>query len=151
MKIMVSGPIISWQIEVETLETVRYFIFLGSQIAAYGDCSHKIKRHLLLGRKAMTNLGSILKIRDITLLTNIDLVSYVFSSNHVWIRELDHKEAECQRIDSFELWCWRRLLTVPLCSRRSYQSILKEIIPEYSLELCWSTNTLATWCEQMIP
>ena len=84
----------------------------------------------------MTNLGSILKIRDITLLTNIDLVSYVFSSNHVWIRELDHKEAECQRIDSFELWCWRRLLTVPLCSRSSYQSILKEIIPEYSLELC---------------
>ena len=121
---MVSGPIISWQIEVETLETVRYFIFLGSQIAAYGDCSHKIKRHLLLGRKAMTNLGSILKIRDITLPTKVHLVKTMYFPVVIyWCESWTVKKAEHRRIDAFELWFWRRLLRVLYC---------KEIQPVHS-------------------
>ena len=128
---MESGPITSWQIDGETLETVADFIFLGSKISADADCSHEIKRHLLLGRKAMTNLKS----RDITLPANVHLVKatvfpvviYVCES---WTRKL----AERQRLVAFELWCWRRLLRVPWMARRFNQSILKEISPEYSLE-----------------
>ena len=111
------------------------FIFLGSKITADGDCSHEIKRRLLLGRKAMTNLDSILKNRDITLLKKgPSSQNYGFYSNHVWMWELSIKKAEWWRIDTFELWCWRRLLRVPWTARRSNQSILKEISPAYSLE-----------------
>ena len=125
---MASGPITSWQIDGET---VSDFIFGGSKITADGDCSHEIRRRLLLGRKGMTNLDSIFKSRDITL-PNKGLSSqgYGFSSSRVWTI----KKAECRRIDTFELWCWRRLLRVLWTARRSNQSILKEISPEYSLE-----------------
>ena len=134
-KIMASSPIISWQIDGETMETVTDFIFLGSKITADGDCSHEIKRHLLLGRKAMTNLDSILKSRDTTLPTNICLVKpMVFPVVMYGCESWTIKKAEHQRIDAFELWCWRRLLRVPWTARRSNQSILKEISPEYSLE-----------------
>ena len=131
---MVSGPITSWEIDGETVETVRDFIFLGSKITADGDWTHEMKRYLLLGRKAMTNLGSILKSRDITLLTKVHLVKdmvipVVMYGCESWII----KKAEHRRIDAFEL-CWRRLLRVPRTARRSNQSILKEISPEYSLE-----------------
>ena len=132
-KIMASGPITSWQIDGGTMETMTDFIFGGSKIITDGDCSHENKRHLVFGRKVMTNLDSILKSRDITLPTKVCLVKAVFSSSHVWMWELDYK-AECQRTDAFELWCWRRLLRVPWTSRRSNESILKEISPEYSLE-----------------
>ena len=135
MKIMAFSPITSWQIDGEKIETVIEFIFLGSKITADGDCSHEITRHLLLGRKAVTNLDSILKSRDITLQTNVCLVkAMVFP---VVIYRCDSwtiKKAECQRIDAFELWCWRRLLRVPWTARGSNQSILKAINPEYSLE-----------------
>ena len=132
---MASGPITSWQIDVETVETVTDFIFLGSNITADGDCSHKIKRHLLLGRKDMTNPDSILKSRDITLLTKVHQVkAMVFPVVMYGCESWTIKKAECQRINAFELWCWRRLLRVPWTSRRSNQSILKEISPEYSLE-----------------
>ena len=134
-KIMASGPITSWQIDGETMETVTDFIFLGSKITADGDCSHEIKRHLLLGRKSMTNLDSILKSRDITLPTKIYLVkTMVFPVVMYGCESWTIKKAEHQRIDAFELWCWRRLLRVPWTARRSDQSILKEISPEYSLE-----------------
>ena len=117
------------------LETVRNFIFLISKITADGDCSHEIERPLLLGRKTMTNLDSILKSRDVTLPTKgPSSQSYGFSSSHVWMWELDYKESWVPKIDAFELWCWRRLLRVPWTSRRSNQSILKEISPKYSLE-----------------
>ena len=119
----------------ETMETVTDFIFLGSKIIADGDCSHEIKRPLLLGRKPMTNLDSILKSRDITLSTKVHLVKAM--DFPVVMYECEHwtiKKAECQRIDAFKLWCWRRLLRVPWTARRSNQSILKEICPEYSLE-----------------
>ena len=134
-KIMTSGPITPWQIDGETIETVRDFIFRGSKITADGDCSHEIKRHLLLGRKAMTNLDSVLKSRDITLPTKVCLVKaiifmVVMYGCESWII----KKAEWQRIDAFELWCLRRLLRVPWIAKRSNQSILKEINPEYSLE-----------------
>ena len=134
-KIMATSPITSWQIDEETMETVRDFIFLGSKITADGDCSHATKRRLLLGRKAMANLDSILKSRDITLSTKIRLVQamvfpVVMYGCEIW----SIKKAECQRIDAFERWCWRRLLRVPWTARRSNQSILKEISPEYSLE-----------------
>ena len=133
-KIMASGPIISWQIDGETVETVRDS-FLGLQITADGDCSHEIKRRLLLGRKAMTNLDSILKSRDVTLLTNLQIIkAMVFAVVMYGCECWTIKKAECQRIDAFELWCWRRLLRVPWTARRSNQSILKEINPEYSLE-----------------
>ena len=118
--IMASGPITSWQIEGETLETVRDFIFLGSKITADGDCSHEIKRLLLLGRKAMTKLDSILKSRDVTLPTKVQSSqSYGFSSSHVGCESWTIKKVECRRIDAFELWCWRRLLESPLDSRES--------------------------------
>ena len=133
-KIMASGPITSWQIDGETIETVRDFIFLGSKITADGDCSHEIKRCLLLGRKALTNLESILKSRDITLPTNFHLVkAMVFPVVMYGCESWTIKKAECRRIDAFKLWCWRRLLRVPWTARISNQSI-REINPGYSLE-----------------
>ena len=130
-KIMASGPITSWQIDGETVETVTDFIFLGSKTTADGDCSHEIKRCLLLGRKAMTNLDSILRSRDITLPTKIYLVkAMVFPVGMCGYESLTIKKTECQGIDPFELWCWRRLLRVSWTARRSNQSILKEISPE---------------------
>ena len=120
---MASGPITSWQKDGETMGTVRNFIFLGSKITADGDCSHEIKRGLLLGKKAMTNLGSILKSRDITLPTKIHLVkAMVFPVVMYGCESWTIKKAECQRIDAFELWCWRRPLRVPWAARRSSQS-----------------------------
>ena len=135
MKIMASGPITSWQIDGETLETVTDFIFLGSEITADGDCSHEIKKPLLLGRKAMTNLDSVLKSRDITLLINVRIVkAMVFLVVMYGCDSWTIKKVERHRIDAFELWCWRRLLRVPWTTRRSNQSILKQINPEYTLE-----------------
>jgi len=135
MKIMASGPITSQQTDRETMETVADFIFLGSKITADGDYSHEIKRHLLLGRKAMTNLDSILKSRDITLPTKVRLVkAMVFPVVMYGCESWTIKKAECRRTDAFELWCWRRLLRVPWTARRSNQSTLKEISPECSLE-----------------
>ena len=166
MKIMASSSIISWQINGETMETVKDFILGGTKITADGDCSHKIKRCLLLGRKAMTNLDSIWKSRDITLLTKVHLVNaMVFPIVMYGCESWTIKKAECQRIDAFELWCWRRSLRVSWTARRSLrvswtarrsnQSILKEICPEYSLEglmlklklqyfghLMWRTDSL---------
>ena len=134
-KIMASGPITSWEIDGETMETVSDFNFLGSKITTDVDCSHEIKRRLLLGRKVMTNIGSILKSRDITLPTKVRLVkAMVFPVVMYGCERWTIKKAECQRIDAFELWCWRRLLRVPWTARRSNQSILKEISPKYSLE-----------------
>ena len=132
---MASGPITSWEIDGETMERVTDFIFLGSKITADGDCSHEIKRLLLFGRKAMTNLDSILKSRDITLSTKVHLVkAMVFPVVMYECESWTIKKIECRRIDSFELWYWRRLLRVPWTARRSNQSILQEISPEYSLE-----------------
>ena len=132
---MASGPITSWQVDGETVETVTDFIFLGFKITADGDCSHEIKRHSLLGRKAMTNLDSTLKSRDITLPTKVHLVkAMVFPVVMYGCESWTVKKAECRRIDAFEVWCWRRLLRVPWTARRSNQSILKEISLEYSLE-----------------
>ena len=132
---MVSGHITSWQIDGETMETVTDFILGGSKITAGSDCSHEIKRHLLLGRKAMINLDSILKRRDITLPTKVCLVkAMVFPVVMYGCESWTIKKAEHRRIDIFELCCWRRLLRVPWTARRSNQSILKEISPEYSLE-----------------
>jgi len=134
-KIMASGHITSWQIDGETMKTVTDFIFLGSKITAGGDCSHEIKRHLLLGRKAMTNLDSILKSRDITLLTKVHLVeAMVFPVVMCGCESWTTKKAECRRTDTFELLCWERFLRVPWTARRSNQSILKQSSPEYSLE-----------------
>ena len=134
-KIMASGPITSWQIDAETVETVKDFILGGSKITADGDCSHEIKRRLLLGRKVMTNLDSILKSRDTTLPRNVHLLkAIVFPVVTYGCESWTIKKAESQRIDAFELWCWRRLLRVPWTARRSNQSILKEINPECSLE-----------------
>ena len=131
---MTSRPITSWQIDGETVETVTDFIFLGSKIIADGDCSHEIKRCLLLGRRIMTNLDSMLKSRDISLPTKFHLVkAMVFPVVMYGCESWTIKKAECQRIDAFELWYWRRLLRVPWTARRSNQSILKEISPEYSL------------------
>ena len=132
---MASSPITSWQIVVETMETVTDFIFLGSKITADGDCSHEIKRCLLLGRKVMTNLDSILKNRDITLPMKVRLVkAIVFLVVMYGCESWTIKKAKHRRIDAFELWCWRRLLRVPWTARRSNQSILEEISPEYTLE-----------------
>ena len=134
-KIMASGPITSWQIVGETVGTVRDFILEGSKMMADGDCSHGIKRHLLLGRKAMTNLDSILKSTDITLPTKVHVVkAMVFPIVMYGCESWTVKRIEHQRIYAFELWCWRRLLKVSSTARRSTQSILKEISPEYSLE-----------------
>ena len=135
MKIMASSPITSWQIDWETMETMTDFNFLGCKITAGGDCSHEIRRHLFLGRKAMTNLDSILESKDITLLTKVHLVkAMVFPVILYGCESWTVRKAECWRIDAFELWCWRRLLRVPWTARISNQSILKEISPEYSLE-----------------
>ena len=132
---MASGPITSWQIDGETMETVRDFILGGSKSTADGDCSHEIKRHLFLGRKAVTNLDSILKSRDITLPTKVCLVkAMVFPVVMYRCESWTIKKAEHQRIDAFELWYWRRLLRVLWTARRANQSILKEISSEYSLE-----------------
>ena len=134
-KFMASGLITSWPIDGEAMETVTDFIFLGSKITADDDCSHEIKRYLLLGREAMTKLDSILKSRDITLPTKVHLAkAMVFPVVMYRCKSWTVKKAERQRIDAFELWCWRRLLGVPWTARRSNQSILKEISPEYSLE-----------------
>ena len=130
MKIMASGPITSWQVVGETMETVSDFIFIGSKITAFGDCNHEIIRHLFLGRKAISNLHSILKTRDITLETKVHLVKgMVFPVVMYGYESWTVKKAERQRIDAFELRCWRRLLRVPWTARRSNQSILKEISP----------------------
>ena len=134
-KIMASGPITSWQIDDKTMETMAYFMFLGSKFTADGDCSYETKRHFLLGRKAMTNIDSILKRRDITLPTKVRLVKamvfpVVMYSCECWTI----KKAEHQRIDAFELWCWKRLLRVPWTARRSNQSILKQISPGCSFQ-----------------
>ena len=132
---MAPGPINSWQIDRETMETVTDFILLGSKIIADGDCNHEIKKHLLLGRKVMTNIDSILKSRDITLPTEAHLVkAMIFQVVMYGCESWTIKKAEGQRIDAFELWCWRRLLRVPWTARRSTQSILKEISLEYTLE-----------------
>ena len=155
-KIMVSDPITSWQIGGETMETVTDFIFLGSKITEGGDCSHEIKRPLLLGRKVMTNLDSLFQSRDITLPTKVHLVkAMVFPVVMYRCESGTIKKAEHWRTDAFEFWCWRRLLRVPWSARRSNQSILKEISPEYSLEglvlklklqyvghLMWKTDSL---------
>ena len=134
-KIMASGPITSWQIDKETMETVRDFTLLGFKITGHSDYSHEIKRPLLLGRKAMTKLDSILKSRDITLLTKVCLVkAMVFPVVMYGCENWTIKKAEHQGIDAFELWCWRRLLRVPWTARRSNQFILKEISPGCSLE-----------------
>ena len=149
---MASSPITSWQIDGETVETMTDFIFWGSKITADGDCSHEIKRRLLLGRKIMTNLDSIFKSRDITLPAKVHLVkAVVFPVVMYGCERWTIKKAEHWRIDAFELWCWRRLLRVPWTARRSNQSILKEISPEYSLEglmLKLKLQYLPTWCEE---
>ena len=141
---MASGPITSWQIDRETVETVADLIFLGSRITTDGDCSHEIKSRLLLGRKVVTNLGSILKSRDITLPTKVRLVkAVVFPVVMYGCESWTIKKSEHRRIDAFELWCWGRLLRVPWPSGRSNQSILKEISPGCSLEglmLSWNSN-----------
>ena len=132
---MASGPITSWQIDGETMETVTNFIFLGSKITADGDCSHEIKRHLLLGRKVYDQPRQhIKKQRDYFANKGPSSQGYGFSSGHVGCESWTIKKAECRRIEAFELWCWRRLLRVPWTARRSYQSILKEISPRCSLE-----------------
>ena len=147
---MAYGPITSWQIDGET---VADFIVLGSKITSDGDCSHEIKRRLLLGRKVMTNLDSIFKSRDITFSTKVHLVkAVVFPLVRYGCESWTIKKAEHWRIDAFELWCWRRLLSVPWTARRSNQSILKEISPGYSLHDCcwsWNSNILPTWCEEL--
>ena len=131
---MASGPITSWEIDGETVEIVSDFIFLGSKITADGDCSHEIKRHLLFGRKVMTNLDSIFKSRDITLSTKVCLVkAMVLPVVMYGCESWTVKKAECRRINAFELWCWRRLLRIPWTARRSNQSIQKEI----SLGVFW--------------
>ena len=149
-KIMASGPITSWEIDVET---VSDFIFLGFKITADGDCSHEIKRRLLLGRKVMTNLDNILKSRDITLPTKVCLVkAMVFPVVTYGCESWTVKKAEHQRMDAFELWCWRRLLRVPWTARRSNKSILKEISPGCFLEgmmVKLKLQTLATSCEEL--
>ena len=133
MKILASSPITSWQIDGEIVETVTDFILGGSKITADGDCSHEIKRCWLFGIKAMANLDSILKSRDVTLPTKVRLVkAMVFSVVMYGCEDWTIRKAECQRIDAFELWCWRRLLRVPWTARRSNQSILKEISPKCS-------------------
>jgi len=158
---MASSPITSWQIDGETVETMTDFILGSSKITADDDCSHEIKRHLFLERKAMTNLDSILKSRDITLPTKVHLVkAMVFPVVTYGCESWTIKKAERWRIYAFELWCWRRLLRVSRTSRRSIQSIIKEVSPEYSLEglmklqfisfsWTWNSNTLATWYKEL--
>ena len=147
---MASGPITSWQINGEKVDTVRDFIFLGSKITADGDCSHEIKRRLLFGRKAMTNLDSIFKSRDITLPKKVNLVkAVVFPGVMYGCERWTVKKAECRRIDAFELWCWRKLLRVPWTARRSNQSYRQSTLNIHWKDWCWSwsSSILATWCE----
>ena len=150
---MASGPVTLWQIDGDTMATVTNFMFLGSKITADGDCSHEIKRCLLLGRKIIINLESILKSRDIILLTKVPLVkAMVFWVVMYGCESWTIKKAECWRIDAFKLQCWRRLLRVSWTARRSNQSILKEISPNnHWKDWCWSWNynTLATWSEEL--
>ena len=152
-KIMASGPITWWQIDGETVGKVADFIFWGSKITAYGDCSHEIKRRLFLGRKVMTNADSILKSKNITLSTKVCLFkAMVFPVVMYGCESWTVKKAECRKIDAFELWCWRKLLRVPWTVRRSNQSILKEISPGCSLEgltLKLKLHTLSIWCEEL--
>ena len=152
-KIMASGPITSWQIDGERVDTVTDFILLGSKITADGDCSYEIKRHLLLGRKAMTSLDSMLKSRDVTLPTKVHVVkATIFPVVMYGCKSWTTKKAEHQRIDVFELQYWRRFLRVPWTARISNQWILKEISPEYSLEglmLKLKRQYLATWCKDL--
>ena len=152
-KIMASSPITSRQIDGETMERVRNFILGSSKITEDGDCSHEIKRQLLLGRKAMTNLDSIFKSRDVTLPTKIRLVkAMVFPVVMYGCESWTIKKAECWRIDAFELWCRRRLLRVPWTARRSSQSSeRKSVLNIHWKDWCWSwnSNTLATWCEEL--
>ena len=150
-KIMASGPITSWQIDGEKVETGSDFMFLGSKITVDGDCSHEIKRRLLPWRKVMTNLDSILKSSHIILPTKVRLVkAVVFPVVMYGCESWTVKKAECRKIGAFELWCWR-LLRVPWTARRSNQSILKETNSEYLLEgyWIWNSNTLATWCKEL--
>ena len=149
---MESGPITSWQIDEETVETVSDFILGGSNITADSDCSHEIKRRLLLGRRVMTNLDNILRSRDITLPTKVHLVkAMVFPVVINGCESWTVKKAEHRRIDSFDLWCWRRIFRVPWTARRSSQSILKEIIPEYSLEgLMLKLQYFGPLCDELI-
>ena len=150
---MASGPITSWQIDGETVETVGDFIFMGSKITADGDCSREIKRHLLLGRKVMTNLDNILKKQRHYLANKCpSSQAMVFPVVIYGCESWTVKKAEHPRIDAFELWCWKRLLRVPWTARRSNQSILKEISPGcHWKDWCWSWNssTLATWCKEL--
>ena len=149
-KIMASGPITSRQIDGKTVETVADFIFWGSKISVDGACNHGIKRCLPLGKEVMANLDSILKSRDITLPTKVHLVkAMVFSVVMYGCESWTIKKAECQRIDAFELWCWRRLMRVPWTARRSNQSILKDISPEYSLEGLMLKLKLQYFCHLM--
>ena len=154
MKIVASSPITSWQIDGETVETLSDFIFLGSKIIADGDCSHEIKRGLLLGRKVMTNLEGILKSRAITLPTKVHLVKVlIFPVVMYGCENWTIKKAECQRIDAFELWCWRRLLRVPErdWGHQTSQSWRKSVLNIHWKDWCWSwnSNTLVTWCEEL--
>ena len=152
-KLMAFSPITSWQMDGKRVETVAGFILGGSKITVDDDCSHEIKRRLLLGRKVMINLDSMLKIRDISLPTKVHLVkAMVFPLVMYGYESWTIMKAEHRRIDAFELWCWRRLLRVPWIARRSTQSILKEISPGvHWKDWCWSwnSNTLATWCEEL--
>ena len=147
---MASSPITSWQVDGEEREIVTDVIFFGSKITADSDCRLEIKRHLLLGRKAMTNLDSVLKSRDITLSTKVHIVkAMVFPVVIYGCENWTIKKAECWRTDAFELWCWRRLFRVSWIARRSSQSILrKSILNVHWKNLCWSFNPLATWCEE---
>ena len=150
MKIISSSPVVSWQIDGETMETMTDFIFLGSKITADGDCSHDIKRCLLLERKAMTNLDSILKCRGITLPRKDPIVkAMVFPVVMYGCESWTVKKAECQRIDTFELWCWRRLLRVPWIARRSNQSIPNVHWKDWCWR--WNSNNLAPWWEELTP
>ena len=143
-KIVASGPITSWQIDGDTVEMVADFIFLGSKITEDGDCIHEIKRRLLLGRKVMTNLESILKSRDITLPTKVRLVkAMIFPVVMYGCESWTIKKAECRRIDAFELWCWRRLLRVPWTARRSFLGV------HWNWCWSWNSNPLATWCKEL--
>ena len=145
---MASGPITSWQTDGETTETVRDFIFLGSKVTSGGDCSHEIKRCLLLGRKAMTKLESVLKSRDITLLTKVYIVkAMVFPVVMYGCESWIIKKAEHWRIDDFELWCWRRLLRVPWTARRYLGG--KSVLNIHWKDWRWSSNTLVTWCKEL--
>ena len=152
-KVMASGPIASWEIGGETVETVADFIFLRSKITADDDCSHEIKKHLLLGRKVMTNIDSLVKSRDITLPTKVCLVkAMVFPVVMYGCESWTIKKAEHQRMDAFELWCWRRLLRVPWTARRSSHYILKRsVLGVHWRDWCWSwnSNTLVTWWEEL--